>query len=363
MFEKPFSHYGRIRRTEYGLSLIIYTVLATIINYLITESRGDAGIVGLVYIPMIWFLLAQGAKRCHDLGNSGWWQLIPLYGFWLLFQDGEFGENAYGDNPKNGGNTNYIYNEVSGNHQKDNDDDNQNVSEEVFLKSDSPAFKNVKQSDFFISHFGNFGKENGFKQFIFSSNHTNFNDVKSFDLDEDSIKIFPKTKMYSIRKESIKEQNIISYSIYTSVENNMLFCGSSILFINKIAEEYIILTNLNELHNKFFKNNIQNTNIEISHVNDLKIIKPKYFDNIHLYLKDIDNINNKEFTNQSLIVYCKTNPDNIQKMFEQSLPLLNFYDTIYFTESYQIAEYVHKKNIFKVIDAKQFEETIIQLNN
>jgi uncharacterized membrane protein YhaH (DUF805 family) len=100
MFKNPFSFDGRIRRTEYGLTLIIYVVLATIINLIIEESRGDAGILGLAYIPMLWVLWAQGAKRCHDVGNNGWWQLIPFYGFWLIFQDGQPGSNQYGENPK-----------------------------------------------------------------------------------------------------------------------------------------------------------------------------------------------------------------------------------------------------------------------
>lgn len=100
MFKNPFSFEGRIRRTEYGLTLIIYVVLATIINLIIEESRGDAGLLGLAYIPMLWMLWAQGAKRCHDVGNSGWWQLIPFYALWLIFQDGQPGANQYGENPK-----------------------------------------------------------------------------------------------------------------------------------------------------------------------------------------------------------------------------------------------------------------------
>lgn len=99
MFENSFSFEGRIRRTEYGISCIIYGVIAGIINVVISGNP-EASAVGLIYIPAIWFLWAQGAKRCHDLGNNGWWQIIPFYGLWLLFQDGEPGQNQYGENPK-----------------------------------------------------------------------------------------------------------------------------------------------------------------------------------------------------------------------------------------------------------------------
>ena len=54
----------------------------------------------LFLLPGLIFFWAQGAKRCHDLGNSGWYQLIPLYGLWMLFQDGIKGNNEYGINPK-----------------------------------------------------------------------------------------------------------------------------------------------------------------------------------------------------------------------------------------------------------------------
>ena len=106
MLKEPFSFDGRIRRTEYGISFIIYVVIITIINLLVasdsrgSDNSGGAVIALIFFIPILWFLWAQGAKRCHDLGNSGWWQLIPFYVFWLIFADGELGSNKYGDNPK-----------------------------------------------------------------------------------------------------------------------------------------------------------------------------------------------------------------------------------------------------------------------
>ena len=102
MFKNPFSFDGRIRRTEYGISFIIY-----IIFYVILTVTGEGGgtqalaiIMLVLLIPMVWFLWAQGAKRCHDLDRSGWYQLIPFYFFVLLFQDGEPGANRFGRNPK-----------------------------------------------------------------------------------------------------------------------------------------------------------------------------------------------------------------------------------------------------------------------
>jgi uncharacterized membrane protein YhaH (DUF805 family) len=107
MFKTPFSFEGRIRRTEYGISLIVYVIFAVFLNVLpsaMESGSGAASITSIVLlvllIPMLWLLYAQGAKRCHDLGRSGWWQLIPFYVFVLLFTDGVEGSNEYGPNPK-----------------------------------------------------------------------------------------------------------------------------------------------------------------------------------------------------------------------------------------------------------------------
>lgn len=98
MFSRPFSFEGRIRRLEYGLSMIAHTV-GYLILYTIMES-GVAPVFLLGYIPLFWFLWAQGAKRCHDRGNSGWFQIIPFYGLWMIFAEGERGSNTHGLNPK-----------------------------------------------------------------------------------------------------------------------------------------------------------------------------------------------------------------------------------------------------------------------
>ena len=85
MFEKPFSFEGRIRRTEYGLSILFYSIAYVFISLFI-ESSGDEALVFLLIflIPALWFIWAQGAKRCHDIGNSGWYQLIPFYSLFMM---------------------------------------------------------------------------------------------------------------------------------------------------------------------------------------------------------------------------------------------------------------------------------------
>jgi len=114
MFKKSFSFEGRIRRTEYGLSYLIYLAFSVPFNlyFETNENREPSLIISLLFfvlfIPLFWFLIAQGAKRCHDRGNSGWFQLIPFYALWMLFADSENGENQYGPNPKGIGNCNFI---------------------------------------------------------------------------------------------------------------------------------------------------------------------------------------------------------------------------------------------------------------
>jgi uncharacterized membrane protein YhaH (DUF805 family) len=100
MFKNPFSFDGRIRRTEYGLSFIFFIIGSIVVGLIVGATGAPTAIMYLFLIPLYWFLFAQAAKRCHDLGNSGWWQLIPFYGFWLLFADGDKEENKYGLNPK-----------------------------------------------------------------------------------------------------------------------------------------------------------------------------------------------------------------------------------------------------------------------
>tara|TARA_R110002049_G_scaffold309272_1_gene519818 strand:+ start:16831 stop:17199 length:369 start_codon:yes stop_codon:yes gene_type:complete len=107
MFKNPFSFKGRIRRTEYGITYLIYLAVSLLQELITTQLSDDIFsilLILLIWVPLIWFYLAQGAKRCHDRGNNGWYQIIPFYVFWMIFADSDYGPNEYGDNPKGQGN-------------------------------------------------------------------------------------------------------------------------------------------------------------------------------------------------------------------------------------------------------------------
>lgn len=108
MFQHPFSFSGRIRRTEYWLSNFFSMIYGIASMAIIVANNPSYNTMEEIYqiffavnIPNYWFFLAQGAKRCHDINNSGWMQIVPLFNpFWMLFADSDYGKNSYGEPPK-----------------------------------------------------------------------------------------------------------------------------------------------------------------------------------------------------------------------------------------------------------------------
>jgi uncharacterized membrane protein YhaH (DUF805 family) len=100
-FNSPFSFEGRIKRLEYGLSLLAGLV-GMYVSFVIMRRAGRIGaLTGLSLLGgVMWFLLAQGAKRCHDLGKTGWWQCVPLFVVTMLAEPGEPGRNDYDVRPE-----------------------------------------------------------------------------------------------------------------------------------------------------------------------------------------------------------------------------------------------------------------------
>lgn len=98
---RPFSFKGRIGRLQLILSYVVGFVawFASFLLFDIEHSDGNGGVILLFLactVAFFWFLYAQCAKRCHDLGKSGAWMFVPFWNILLFFAEGEKKDNQYG---------------------------------------------------------------------------------------------------------------------------------------------------------------------------------------------------------------------------------------------------------------------------
>jgi uncharacterized membrane protein YhaH (DUF805 family) len=113
VFKKYAVFDGRAHRTEFWMfvlvSVIISVILAVLDAVLGTNGAGSGLLQGLYGLAVLVPSLAVGARRLHDIGRSGWWQLlvlIPLIGAIVLIvwfaQKGDPSPNEHGPNPWDG---------------------------------------------------------------------------------------------------------------------------------------------------------------------------------------------------------------------------------------------------------------------
>lgn len=95
---------GRARRSEYWhffLVNIIVTQAFSFTNvFLFGQSIIVASLVMLFTLAILVPSIAVAIRRMHDVGKSGWYALIPVYGLILACAEGTKGVNAYGADPK-----------------------------------------------------------------------------------------------------------------------------------------------------------------------------------------------------------------------------------------------------------------------
>lgn len=97
---------GRATRPEFWWFALLYFIVGVVLAALDDEGV-MAALAGLGLLVLFIPYLSVTARRLHDLGRSGWYQLlalIPLVGpviliIWLS-QQGKPGENAYGPDPR-----------------------------------------------------------------------------------------------------------------------------------------------------------------------------------------------------------------------------------------------------------------------
>lgn len=97
---RPFSFKGRIGRVQLILSYVVGFVAWFAIYALSEPALEYNSNIFLLFLActavFFWFLYAQCAKRCHDLGKSGAWMFVPFWNVLLFFAEGEEQDNQYG---------------------------------------------------------------------------------------------------------------------------------------------------------------------------------------------------------------------------------------------------------------------------
>lgn len=97
---RPFSFKGRIGRMQLILSYVVGFVAWFAIYALSEPALEYNSNIFLLFLActavFFWFLYAQCAKRCHDLGKSGAWMFVPFWNVLLFFAEGEEQDNQYG---------------------------------------------------------------------------------------------------------------------------------------------------------------------------------------------------------------------------------------------------------------------------
>ncbi|WP_324683297.1 DUF805 domain-containing protein [Bibersteinia trehalosi] len=82
-----FNFQGRARRKEYGWFMLIYSLIHFVLD-IIEIAAETLNLIDLLnvmsivnFILFIWFGIVSVSlttRRLHDVGHSGWWQLLPL---------------------------------------------------------------------------------------------------------------------------------------------------------------------------------------------------------------------------------------------------------------------------------------------
>lgn len=100
-FGKYADFNGRARRSELWWFVLFNVVVSAILTTILGDRLGSVYSLA-VFLPSI----AVAARRLHDIGRSGWWQLIgliPIVGLIVLIywyvQPGQPGANEHGPNP------------------------------------------------------------------------------------------------------------------------------------------------------------------------------------------------------------------------------------------------------------------------
>ena len=87
---------GRASRSEYWF-FVLFTFIVGLVAGFISGIAGS-DVIGYAIQVAFWIPgLAVSIRRMHDVDKSGWFILVPIYGFILSVTAGTSGSNRFGD--------------------------------------------------------------------------------------------------------------------------------------------------------------------------------------------------------------------------------------------------------------------------
>ena len=198
--------------------------------------------------------------------------------------------------------------------------------------------------------FGTFGNPNGYKHSLSFGNKETLSVCSKFDLNTNAIKLFEGSKLFSIKKGVLNNKPALVFAIYShALESNSnrdgTFIGCSLICIEKHSGVPSIMKMLHEYHARLKELNTQNSRLTVVHSNDFKLPSQTSFpSNITFF--DIPKFESSS-VDSKILIWCDIN--NLKELWNDSLLLLDKYSEIFFTQSEDIAKFVHQKGLYKII--------------
>ena len=97
---------GRAGRSEYWywfLFTVIVSVVLAIVDYILFPDAAVSPLYSLFGLAVLLPGVAVGARRLHDLNQSGWWLLLFPFIWGCFFWRGTGGSNRFGPDPLGAG--------------------------------------------------------------------------------------------------------------------------------------------------------------------------------------------------------------------------------------------------------------------
>lgn len=207
---------------------------------------------------------------------------------------------------------------------------------------------------FHLLNFGTFGSPNGYNHSLSFGERESMRFLRTFDLNTTAIKLFPGSKLISIKKGNSNESRVLIFSIYThALEPNSnrggTFIGTGLICENSYPEIPVLIPNLLLFNKLLFEQNVSNDRLLVNHSDSLTIPKTKIKSNLENSLKKrVPSFPSVKY-DQSLLIQTVSGNQLDPNIIAELIPLLEKYNEIFVTDNSEISGYAKQKGLYNVI--------------